>query len=160
MRLAPPGPPVESALRRLLENKRTRYARREISVYASQWPLPDTTARHGSRLARLYRGRHLRRQSSTRFARRKPAQIRASGIPASFIVRDLHSLRSPGASHNWSASGHRADVTRDVVVRRRRHSISSSARTSNEGGTARPSAFGTTTRSTLFGLQRAQRTRR
>src|SRR5262249_44239069 len=88
MRLTPPGPPVESALRRLLENMRTRYARREIFVYASHWPLPDTTARHGSRLlARLYPGRHLRRQSSTRFARRKTAQIRGSGIPASFRKR-------------------------------------------------------------------------
>src|SRR6516225_9514393 len=36
-----------------------------LPVYASQWPLPDT-ARLGTRLlARLYRGRHLRRQSST-----------------------------------------------------------------------------------------------
>src|SRR5215475_6378604 len=37
-----------------------------LPVYASQWPLPDPHARLGSRLlARLYRGRHLRRQSST-----------------------------------------------------------------------------------------------
>src|SRR4029453_11464728 len=37
-----------------------------LPVYASQWPLSAPHARLGSRLlARLYRGRHLRRQSST-----------------------------------------------------------------------------------------------
>jgi hypothetical protein len=39
-----------------------------LPVYASQWPLPEHHARLGTRLlARLYRGRHLKRQSSTRF---------------------------------------------------------------------------------------------
>ena len=38
-----------------------------LPVYASQWPLPEHHARLGTRLlARLYRGRHLRRQTSTR----------------------------------------------------------------------------------------------
>ena len=37
-----------------------------LPVYASQWPLPDTTQELGTRLlARLYRGRHLRRRRST-----------------------------------------------------------------------------------------------
>jgi hypothetical protein len=39
-----------------------------LPVYASQWPLPEHHARLGTRLlARLYRGRHRRRQTSTRF---------------------------------------------------------------------------------------------
>jgi len=38
-----------------------------LPVYASQWPLPEHHARLGTRLlARLCRGRHRRRQTSTR----------------------------------------------------------------------------------------------
>src|SRR5262245_22385940 len=54
-----------------------------LPVYASQWPLPDPHARLGSRLlARLYRGRHLRRQSSTHLhgATRTDPYVPNSGI--------------------------------------------------------------------------------
>jgi hypothetical protein len=55
-----------------------------LPVYASQGVSPHHHARLGTRrLARLYRGSHLRLLNSMRFPRRNPAQTRTCSIPAS-----------------------------------------------------------------------------
>jgi hypothetical protein len=52
-----------------------------LPVYASQWPLPEHHARLGTRLlARLCRGRHRRRQTSTRL---QGATLIKPGVPIS-----------------------------------------------------------------------------
>jgi hypothetical protein len=65
---------------------------------ASQWPLPDPTQDSGSRLlARLYRGRHLRRQSSTHLhgATRTESHVRLSRIRLPPRVADGKALSRP-----------------------------------------------------------------
>src|SRR5882724_9034337 len=68
-----------------------------LPVYASQWPLPEHHARLGTRLlARLYRGRHRRRQTSTRLQGatliepdRQISRIRLSDKTSRFRVQRL-----------------------------------------------------------------------
>src|SRR6266545_8268801 len=70
-----------------------------LPVYASQWPLPDPHARLGSRLlARLYRGRHLRRQSSTHLhgATRTEPYVRLARIRLPPRVSDGAAAPGPG----------------------------------------------------------------
>lgn len=70
-----------------------------LPVYASQWPLPEHHARLGTRLlARLYRGRHRRRQTSTRL---QGATLigRVEGWRAGVAVSTHTTSPAPSTSH-------------------------------------------------------------